>query len=113
MLIRWLPKEKKFEGFMLKGSEAKSAVRNAEKRQEEKIQSTGRRVVFPAIHVGGKWEKVGNHWKCKWETWNLAGADRGTPNWKVCPGSPERRNVAHRNLTTPTEPRLQFAAKSA
>lgn len=78
VLVRWLPREKKFEGFMLRGSEAKAEVRDAEERQRRRIRGTSRHVVFPAIHVGGKWEKVGNRWKHKWETWNLLGADTGT-----------------------------------
>jgi len=80
VLVRWVPKEKKFEGFMLRGTEAKAEVKDAEERQEKNIRRGGRNAIFPCIHVGGKWEKLGNRWKRKWETWHLIGADTGKRN---------------------------------
>jgi hypothetical protein len=71
VLVRWLPKEEKFEGFMLRGREAKAAVRNAEKRQQEKIRNGSRKVVFSCVEIGGKCEHLGKRWKRKWANWNL------------------------------------------
>ncbi len=71
VLLRWVTKEKKFEGFMLRGSEAKAAVRTHEAIQGRSIRGGHRRVVFPCIHVDGKWKKAGDRWKHRWEVWKL------------------------------------------
>ena len=71
VLVRWLPKEKRFEGFMLRGKEAKAEVKHGEARHQKSIRGGTRNVVFPFIHVGGDRGKLGNRWKRKWETWSL------------------------------------------
>jgi hypothetical protein len=73
VLVRWLPGEKRFEGFMLGGSEAKAQVRLGEAKHQKRIRGGTRKVVFPAIHVGGDREKLGKRWKRKWENWSLQG----------------------------------------
>jgi hypothetical protein len=71
VLVRWIEKEKKFEGFMLRGSEAKKAV----VAHEHGTWNTNRKLeghtVWAFVHVGGKREEQGNRWKQRWETWSL------------------------------------------
>lgn len=71
VLVRWVEREKKFEGFMLTGIEARDAVRDAEATQRQRIREGTRKVIFPCVHVAGRWEKLGNRWRDTWETWNL------------------------------------------
>lgn len=70
ILVRWLEKTKQFEGFMLKGREAKKAVQDTIAWQTENIGKGTRKVLFPAIDIGAKspeWAR----WKKTWEMWSL------------------------------------------
>lgn len=72
VLVRWVERGKRFEGFMLKGREAKKEVAASEERQTESIKS-GRhgKTLFPSINVGAKWAKQEKRWRSCWETWGL------------------------------------------
>jgi hypothetical protein len=71
VLVRWIEKERLFEGFMLRGNEAKKEVLATLARQGDRISAGTRKVPFPCIHVGGKWGKHGQRWKQQWESWSL------------------------------------------
>ena len=71
VLLRWIEKDRQFEGFMAKGREARSAVAMNEKRQWNSARQRRRRSVWPSIHVGGEWSKQETLWKRRWETWTL------------------------------------------
>ena len=71
VLVRWLPKEKKFEGFMLSGKGAKAAVSGVEKSQDKNILCGKRQKRFPCIHVDGKYQGFSKRWKQNWEEFTL------------------------------------------
>jgi hypothetical protein len=72
VLVRWVEREKRFEGFMVKGREAEREVAAEEKRQGEQIK-IGRhgKTLYPSIPVWGTWARQEKGWKRKWETWSL------------------------------------------
>ena len=67
VLVRWVERGKRFEGFMLKGREAEKEVAAEEKRQEEKIKM-GRhgKTIYPSIPVWGTWARQEKRWKHNW-----------------------------------------------
>jgi hypothetical protein len=71
VLVRWIEKKRRFEGFMLTGREAKKEVLATLAIQGDRILAGLRKVPFPCIHVAGKWEEQGKRWQDKWETWRL------------------------------------------
>jgi hypothetical protein len=71
VLVRWVEKDKRFEGFMLTGREAEKEVAAAIERQEERRRIGRRKVLFPYISVGGRSAKQEKRWKRRWETWSL------------------------------------------
>ena len=82
VFLRWLPKEKKFEGYMLTGKEAKAEVRWHEALQRRKIQDGIQKcAVLPYVSLNrvrktqsGKrvLRAKAGEWKQRWETWGLA-----------------------------------------
>lgn len=71
VLLRWLPKEDKFEGFMLKGREAKRAVNAHDRRIGNRARSFRGKPVWGFLHVDGKFANQAKNWKKRWNTWNL------------------------------------------
>lgn len=69
VLVRYLSKEKRFEAFMLKGSEAKREVNADEQRQRKRGREKS--IKMQSVHVGGQWAKHEKRWRRKWETWTL------------------------------------------
>lgn len=70
VLVRRLEKEKRFEGLLLSGREAKSAVQETLKWQRRNIRKGTRTQVFPAIDIGAKdprWAR----WRKAWDKWSL------------------------------------------
>ncbi len=79
VFLRWMGDEEGFEGFMLKGKEAKAEVAFNVHRQEQRKPSL-RRAVFPAFHVAGIRESPARRkvrpaklrrWKKTWKSWTL------------------------------------------
>ena len=56
VLLRWLKKENRFEGFMVTGAEAKQEVYDGN---------------FPVIYVGTDANGKDSQWKERWQTWRL------------------------------------------
>lgn len=71
VLVRWLPKENRFEGFMLSGREARAEVAHSAKLQARRIKSGGRKKLFPALPVGPGAEPRASTWRTRWERWKL------------------------------------------
>ena len=71
VLLRWLSAEKRFEGFMLSGREAREEVRRGDRFQAKRIALGTRQALFPSIYVGPKAGKRANRWRKKWLKWKL------------------------------------------
>lgn len=71
VLVRWLEKEQRFEGFMLSGREARAEVNRDAKSQAERIKRGRRRKFFPALPVGPSAEPRATKWRKRWELWTL------------------------------------------
>ena len=73
VLLRWLAKEERYEGFMLSGRAARNEVRRAERFQRRRIRARKREsAVWPSIVVGGKkLEPRAEKWRNTWLTWTL------------------------------------------
>jgi hypothetical protein len=73
VLLRWLAKEERWEGFMLSGRDARIEVRKSERFQRRQIREGKRKSrVWPSIVVGGKKIKPrAEKWRNTWRTWTL------------------------------------------
>lgn len=71
VLVRWLPKENRFEGFILSGRAAKAEVQRGEAFQRRKIRAGSRKSIVPSIDVGPKARIRANHWRKRWSDWAL------------------------------------------
>jgi len=71
VLVRWIEKEHRFEGFMLSGRRAREAVRSSVGLQKRNARKGTRKVLFPSIYVGPKNEKRAGLWRDTWQTWKL------------------------------------------
>lgn len=71
VLVRWLEREQRFDGFMLSGREAKAAVARDAKSQAARIRKGGRTTFFPAIAVGPTSEPHATRWRNRRATWKL------------------------------------------
>jgi len=69
VLVRWLRNQSRFEGFLLKGREAKKEVIDSEQR--ERKRGVEEKSMFHSVHVGGRWAKQEKRWKQEWDTWTL------------------------------------------
>lgn len=70
-LVRWLPRESRFECFFLSGKEAREEVRAGEKFQRRKIREGSRQKLFPSIYVSAKAGDKPNTWRSRWAEWGL------------------------------------------
>ncbi len=71
VLLRWLAKEHRYEGFMLTGRMARAEVRRGEQFQRERIRAGTRRHIVPSIYVGKKVAVRADRWRKKWLDWTL------------------------------------------
>ena len=79
VLLRWLAKEERYEGYMLSGRAARYEVRRAERFQSGRIREGKRKGYFPSISVGGRnVDRVGRNverraekWRNTWLRWTL------------------------------------------
>jgi hypothetical protein len=71
VLLRWIEKEKRFQGFMLTGTEARKEVH----RNEHGKWNTDRRMkgkaTWAATHVGPRAEGRDDKWEKYWEMWTI------------------------------------------
>lgn len=73
VFVRWLEEEQRFEGFLLKGREARRAVQETIKWQKKKIREGTRKKIFPAAYVEGDKGVRGLDWRRAWERWKVTG----------------------------------------
>lgn len=71
VLLRWLPKELRFEGFMLSGRQAREEVKRDHQSQRRRIASGTRNQFFPALYVGPQVEAKAKLWRRRWLNWTL------------------------------------------
>jgi cobalamin biosynthesis Co2+ chelatase CbiK len=73
VLLRWLAKNERFEGFMLSGHEAHKEVQRMINLQNKKIKKGERKKTFPSVHIGGKHadKKAVESYRQRWENWKL------------------------------------------
>lgn len=71
VLLRWLPTEQRYEGFMLTGREARREVLRVEQDQRQRIRNGRRHKLFPALVVGAKAGRRPVRWQQRWRTWRL------------------------------------------
>lgn len=71
VLVRWLESERRYEGFLLSGRQARTAVEDACKRQEPGIRRGTLKAVFPCIYVDGQNVQGAARWNKAWEAWAL------------------------------------------
>lgn len=72
VLLRWIEKESRFEGFMLTARETRAAVRKAEAAQLKSIAEGAKRSkLFPCVYVGPKVEHQAAVWRERWLSWSL------------------------------------------
>lgn len=71
VLVRWLPKENCYEGFMLTGRKARAEVRRGEKFQQKRILARTRKKIVPSIYVGRKAKRRADRWRKTWLEWTL------------------------------------------
>lgn len=71
VFVRWLKEEQRFEGFLLKGREAKKAVQETIRWQKRKIAEGTRETIFPAAYVEGDKGLKGPAWHKAWERWMM------------------------------------------
>jgi hypothetical protein len=71
VLIRWLPRENRYEGFMLSGRATRDEVRRGERFQRKRIRAGFRRKIIPSVYVGPKAEPRPTHWRKRWLKWTL------------------------------------------
>ncbi|MGH8008441.1 MAG: hypothetical protein ACREQ3_15715 [Candidatus Binatia bacterium] len=66
VLVRWIEREKKYEGFLLSGRQARYAVEESCKSQSVRIRRGTRKKEFPCIHVGLGNSKNAESWAAAW-----------------------------------------------
>jgi hypothetical protein len=71
VLLRWLPRENRYEGYMLSGRAARAEVQRDENFQKRRVADGTRRVMVPSIYVGRKVEARAKQWRGRWLTWTL------------------------------------------
>jgi hypothetical protein len=72
VLLRWIEKQKKFEGFMLTGAEALKLIRADERSEFNKRRVAQGKKPWSAIHVGPRSNGRDAIWKEHWETWTIS-----------------------------------------
>lgn len=70
VFLRWLRNENKFEGFMLKGTEARTAVATGERRKWNKGRRLAGKPMLSSLHVNNEGARYAKRRKQRWDTWN-------------------------------------------
>lgn len=71
VLVPWIETDRVFEGFLLRGLEAKKEVLATLAWQADRMVAGSRKVAFPCIYVGGGKGEHEQRWKRQWENWSL------------------------------------------
>lgn len=71
VLVRWLPREKRYEAFMLSGKTAREEVARGERFQRKRIRAGTRKGIVPSIYVSRKAQVRADRWRKNWLIWSL------------------------------------------
>jgi len=71
VLLRWLPRDKRYEGFLLSGREARKEVQRGEEFQRKRIRIGSRKGIVPSLYVSKKVEARAKKWREAWIQWTL------------------------------------------
>jgi len=71
VFLRWLAKDKKFEGYLLKGQVAKSEVADGERWQRKRVRRGLRKQIKQSVFIGRKNAKKARAWAKAWQNWSL------------------------------------------
>ena len=71
VLVRWYEAEKRYEGFLLTGREARRAVEQSVEYQQLAIKRGTLKAVFPCVYVDRRCEVDAQRWSEAWESWTL------------------------------------------
>ena len=72
VLLRWIKKEKRFEGFMLTGVEAKKEVVRSENEDPSNVRNRSEgKHIWTGVDVGRVLSEDAVGWKRRWEIWTL------------------------------------------
>jgi hypothetical protein len=71
VLLRWDEKASRYDGFLLRGREAKEEVRAEEEWQQKRIAAGSRNVIVPCIAVTGSAAGRAARWRRQWQAWRL------------------------------------------
>jgi hypothetical protein len=71
VFLRWLPREGRYEGFLLSGREARKEVARGERFQEKRMKAGTRKAVVPPLYVGRKVAARAEKWREAWNHWTL------------------------------------------
>ena len=70
VLVRWLEREQRYEGFMLTGREAKAEVVRGERIQRARRREKTRVSIVPNVSVTANPRRTAR-WYRRWRTWRL------------------------------------------
>jgi hypothetical protein len=70
VLVRWVESESRYEGFMLRGREAKAAVARREKWQRGRRRRGMRNSIVPNVSITAD-PRLANRWRRRWLSWSL------------------------------------------
>ena len=71
VLVRWLQEQRRYQGFLLSGHEAREAVERELAYQELARKRGTLKVLFPSVDISKRNAKYAEHWQDAWEAWTL------------------------------------------
>ncbi len=71
ILLRWLEKEQRYEGFLLKGREAKEEVTRVWEEQKKRVRAGTLKGISHHIRISGPQERKAVRWSTAWSKWRL------------------------------------------
>ncbi|MGA2443819.1 MAG: hypothetical protein ABSG50_00130 [Opitutaceae bacterium] len=71
VFVRWIEREKRYEGFLLTGRETKRAVKRELAYQALAKKRGTLKVFFPSVDIGKRNASDAARWKLAWESWRL------------------------------------------
>lgn len=71
VFVRWLPKEGRYEGFLLSGRTARAEVQRGERFQRKRIQAGTRKKIVQSVYVSRKIAVRADKWRKRWLEWSL------------------------------------------
>lgn len=70
-LLRWHPKQNRFQVLLTSGRNAKNAVAEGEAFQRKRMLQRTRKAVVPSIYIGQKRKRWEEEWEQNWLNWHF------------------------------------------